>query len=106
MRANRSTLRLSVLLLVGLACALAPAAAAEGTAQTGYHALDLDLEALHVSAFTDTLPDETAADFQARAGDPVRRVYLVRNDGLLPLVDVSVHDPDAAGAALSCGPDG
>jgi hypothetical protein len=108
MRPSHSALRLSVPLLLGLACALAPAAAAEGTAQTGYHSLDLDLdlEALHVSTFTDTLPDQAAADFQARAGDPVRRVYLVRNDGLLPLVDVSVHDPDAAGAALSCGPDG
>jgi hypothetical protein len=103
---RRSALRLSILLLLGLACALAPAAAAEGTAQSGYVDPDLDLDALHVSTFTDTLPGQVAADFQARTGDPVRRFYVLRNDGLLPLVDVSVHDPDAAGATLSCGPDG
>jgi len=113
---RRSAVRLSILLLFGLACAGAPAAAAEGIAQSAHQEpepkpsldldLDLDLDALHLSTFTDRLPGQEAANFQARAGDPVRRFYLLRNDGVLPLADVSVQDPDAAGATLHCGPSG
>ncbi|HEV2344591.1 MAG TPA: hypothetical protein VGS97_10900 [Actinocrinis sp.] len=68
--------------------------------------LDLDLGALQLSTTTDTLPADEAASYETIAGDPVQRVYAVRNRGLLALRDVSVSDPDANGAAMRCGPHG
>lgn len=95
------------LLAAGIVIAASPtaSAAAGSNTSTGVRA-DLDLGALHLSTFTDTLPGEEAAAFHARAGDVVRRVYVLRNDGLLPLTDVSVHDPDASASAIRCTPDG
>lgn len=57
---------------------------------------------LRLFTFTDTLPGTAATAFHALAGEQVRRVYLVDNDGLLPLTDVSVHDPDVSPSAFRC----
>ncbi len=83
-----------VLFALGLVLAVSPPASAGATG------------ALHISTFTDTLPGDTATAFHTLAGDMIRRVYIVRNDGLLPLTDVSVHDPDASPSAIRCGEDG
>jgi hypothetical protein len=66
----------------------------------------LNPDALHVMTYTDAMPNASATNFQARAGDPVRRVYVVRNDGLLPLDDVTVHDPQTGHGPLRCGDGG
>lgn len=58
---------------------------------------------LRLSTFTDTLPGTAATAFHALAGDTVRRIYILHNDGLLPLTDVSVHDPDVSSAVFRCG---
>lgn len=108
---RKPVLRLSLLgalLAAGIVAAVSPSAlaAAAGSNPPTDVRVDLDLGALHLSTLTDTLPGEAATAFHARAGDVVRRVYVVRNDGLLPLTDVSVHDPDVSASAIRCAPDG
>lgn len=112
------------ILVLGLGIAVVPtstpASAAQPTVALPYLALpntvlannvllpslDLDLDALRLSTVTDTLPADMAASYETIAGDPVQRVYTVRNNGLLALRNVSVTDPDAADTAMNCGPDG
>ncbi|HZU58849.1 MAG TPA: hypothetical protein VFA06_23415 [Actinocrinis sp.] len=100
--------RFGALLATGFVLTMGPSAfaASPGQHQAADTALGLDLEALHLSTFTDTLPGTEATAFHALAGDTVRRVYVVRNDGLLPLTRVSVHDPDVSSAAIRCTHDG
>jgi hypothetical protein len=105
------TLIFSTLLATGLVIASSPSslAASPATPSAGVHVdpgldlgLGLNLDALHLSTFTDTLPGDQASDFHALAGDLVRRVYVVRNDGLLPLTRVTVHDPDVSPSSITC----
>lgn len=98
---------LGALLAAGIVVSWSPPAlAASGSNPPAGVRAGLDLDSLHLSTFTDTLPGETATAFRALAGDVVRRVYVVRNDGLLPLIDVAVHDPDVSSSAIRCTPDG
>ncbi len=98
-------------LALGTAAAPASASAARQAVQPNEAGgpilgVGLDLGALYVSTTTDTLPGEQAAHYQIIAGDPVRRVYVLRNDGLLTLKNVIVHDPDVSSGAMQCGPAG
>ncbi len=98
---------LGALLAAGIVLSVSPSAvAASGSNPPASGRVGLDLGSLHVSTFTDTLPGEAATAFHALAGDVVRRAYVVRNDGLLPLIDVAVHDPDVSSSAIPCTPDG
>jgi hypothetical protein len=110
---SRRLMRISVfgaLLAAGFLAALSPSAfAVSGSVQPTQQSdtrVGLDLDSLHLSTFTDTLPGTAATEFHALAGGTVRRVYVVRNDGLLPLTDVSVHDPDVSSSAIRCTGDG
>ncbi|HZP50387.1 hypothetical protein [Actinocrinis sp.] len=100
--------RFGALLATGFVLITGPSAfaASPGQYQVADARLGLDLDALRLSTFTDTLPGTEATAFHALAGDTVRRVYVVRNDGLLPLTGVSVHDPDVSSAAIRCTHDG
>lgn len=98
---------LGALLAAGIVVAVSPSAMAASSSNppAGVRA-ELDLGSLHLSTFTDTLPGEAATAFHALTGDVVRRIYVVRNDGLVPLIDVAVHDPDVSASAIRCTPEG
>lgn len=100
--------RFGALLATGFVLAVGPSALAASAAsnQPADVRVGLDLDVLRLSTFTDTLPGTAATAFHALAGDTVRRVYVVRNDGLLPLTGVSVHDPDVSSSAIRCTHDG
>lgn len=100
--------RFGALLATGFVLAVGPSAFAASAAsnQPTDVRVDLDLGALRLSTFTDTLPGTAATAFHALAGDTVRRVYVVHNDGLLPLTGVSVIDPDVPSSAIRCTHDG
>jgi hypothetical protein len=94
---------LGAVLAAGIVVAVGPSASASaGSGPAVGVRVGPDLGWLRLSTFTDTLPGEAATAFHARAGDVVRRVYVVRNDGLLPLTDVSVRDPEVSSSAFRC----
>lgn len=107
----RATLSVGALLALGIGIAAVPTPASATAPPVRPGELvnknpDFDPDALRLSTTTDTLPAGAATQYQARVGDPVQRVYVVHNNGLLPLENVTVSDPGADGAAIRCGPGG